>query len=148
MSTHASNEYLRNAVLTARPEQLQMMLYDGAIRFGHQAREALLKNDIETACEKLIRVQKIVTEMQNGLRPEINAELCEQLSGLYHFIYQRLLDANLHRDVKALDEAMQILEHQRETWRILLDRIGSIGGTAPMADVSAPIADVSLSVHG
>ncbi|MBI5764616.1 MAG: flagellar export chaperone FliS [Planctomycetes bacterium] len=148
MSMHASNEYLRNAVLTAQPEQLQMMLYDGAIRFGRQAREALLKKDIETACEKLIRVQKIVTEMQNGLRPEINAELCEQLSRLYHFVYQRLLDANLHRDVKALDEALQILEHQRETWRLLLERIGTLVGSAPTVGANAPAQEDSLSIHG
>lgn len=32
-------------VFTATPEQLQMMLYDGAIRFAEQARPALEKKD-------------------------------------------------------------------------------------------------------
>jgi flagellin-specific chaperone FliS len=40
MTQDASGEYLRNAVMTASPEQLQMMLYDGATRFARQARDA------------------------------------------------------------------------------------------------------------
>ncbi len=148
MSTHASNEYFRNSVLTAKPEQLQLMLYDGAIRFGRQGREALLRKDFETACEKLIRVQKIIAEMQNGLRPEINAELCDQLARLYNFIYQRLVDANVQRDVVPLDEALRILEHQRETWRLLLARIGTISDDAPSHAVSPKPGNETLSIEG
>ncbi|MEK6645042.1 MAG: flagellar export chaperone FliS [Planctomycetota bacterium] len=148
MSTHASNEYFRNAVLTAKPEQLQMMLYDGAIRFARQGREALLRKDFETACEKLIRVQKIISEMQNGLRPEINAELCDQLARLYNFIYQRLVDANVQRDVEPLEEALRILEHQRETWRLLLERIGTVSGDAPRQSDSPKSGNETLSIQG
>ena len=31
----AAQQYLRTKVLTATPEQLQLMLYDGALRFYH-----------------------------------------------------------------------------------------------------------------
>jgi flagellar secretion chaperone FliS len=148
MSTHASNEYFRNSVMTAKPEQLQMMLYDGAIRFGRQAREALLQKEFETACEKLIRVQKIIAEMQNGLRPEINAELCDQLTRLYSFIYQRLVDSNVQQKVEPLDEALLILEHQRETWRILLERIGTLSGHAPSLSDSSMSGNETLSIQG
>jgi len=34
----AAQNYLKTKVFTATPEQLQLMLYDGAIRFGEQAR--------------------------------------------------------------------------------------------------------------
>ena len=87
--TQASDEYLRNTVMTATPEQLQLMLYDGAIRFSTQAREALAKSDFETSCEKLLRAQRIMLEMRNGLRPEVNLELCEQMAALYDFVYNR-----------------------------------------------------------
>ncbi|MDB5290844.1 MAG: Flagellar protein FliS, partial [Phycisphaerales bacterium] len=36
MNPQAAQNYLRTRVLTATPEQLQMMLYDGAIRFAEQ----------------------------------------------------------------------------------------------------------------
>ncbi len=121
--TQASDEYLRNTVMTATPEQLQLMLYDGAIRFATQAREALVKSDFETSCEKLLRAQRIVLEMSNGLRPEVNLDLCEQMAALYDFVYSRLVDANMRRDPEAIDEALKILEHQRETWRMLIQKI-------------------------
>src|SRR5207249_4264150 len=119
MSEYSSNEYLASAVLTASPEQLQLMLYDGVIRFASQARAALVSRDWETSCDKLIRAQKITLQLQAGLRPEINLELCQQLSSLYSFAYRRFVEANVHHDTEAIDEALQILVHQRETWQLL-----------------------------
>ena len=134
MSQDASGEYLRSAVMTATPEQLQMMLYDGAIRFARQGREALAQRDYETSCEKLIRAQQVVAAMESGLRPDVNPELCAQMASLYGFVYNRLVDANLKHDVTAVDEALRILDHQRETWKLLMDKIRSerpTGAPAP-----------------
>lgn len=140
MSHDAQSEYLRNAVMTATPEQLQMMLYDGAIRFARQAREALERRDFETSCERLIRAQNIVTALENGLRPEVNASLCEQLAALYGFIFRRLVDANMHRDIGAVDDALRILEHQRETWRLLMDKLRGVEPAATSSPAGAPAA--------
>ena len=147
MTQKASDAYLQNAVMTATPEQLQMMLYDGAIRFARQAREAMLGKDLETACEKLLRVQRIVTEMKNGLRPEIQPELCEQLAGLYNFVYWRLVEANVRHEPAFIDEALKILEHQRETWRMLLEKVqsanASVRATGSTATQGLPRGDSS-----
>ena len=35
------NEYLRTRVLTASPEELRLMLLDGALKYAMQAREGL-----------------------------------------------------------------------------------------------------------
>ena len=149
MTQDASGEYLRNTVMTATPEQLQMMLYDAAIRFARQGREALERNDFETGCEKLLRAQRIVVELQNGLRHEVNPTLCEQLSGLYTFVYNRLIDANLNHRVGPIDEALQILEHQRETWRLLMQKLQE---AAPGQEAEPKKADSgvgeTLSVEG
>ena len=147
----ASNEYLKNAVMTATPEQLQLMLYDGAIRFARQARDALRAQDWETSCEKLIRAQRIIVEMQKGLRHEVNPELCSQLASLYQFVYSRLVDANISHRESALDEALQILEHQRETWRLILERLHTADKPVVNEAASRPagpsvLAD-PLSVH-
>jgi len=152
MTRDASNEYLRNAVLTASPEQLQLMLYDGAIRFSRQAKDALARRDLETSCESLLRAQKIVLEMEAGLRPDVNPEMCERMSQIYTFVHQRLVDANMHRDTVAIDEALRILEHQRETWRLLIDKLraeqnASANAPAPAAS-SADSTEPTLSVEG
>ncbi len=123
MAEAGDNPYLRNAVMTARPEQLQLMLYDGAIRFASQAREAIEKREIENSFNLLTRAQNIVREMENGLRHEVAPEICAQMASLYRFVFSRLVDANVNKDVQAVDDALKVLQHQRETWAILADKI-------------------------
>jgi flagellar protein FliS len=122
-STQKSFEYLKSAVMTATPEQLQLMLLDGAIRFSARAREALEKKDIEGTFNALERAQRIVLELINGMNRDANPELVDQMAGLYNFIYRRLVEANMKRDPQAIADALRILEHQRETWRLLIDKV-------------------------
>jgi flagellar protein FliS len=122
-SAKASQEYLKSVVMTAAPEQLELMLFDGAIRFTLRGREALQRDDIEGAFNGFERAQRIVLELNNGLRREVNPQLVDQTAALYDFIYRRLIDANVHRDLKAADDALRILRHQRETWAMLIERL-------------------------
>ena len=132
MSAPDSNPYLRDAVLTATPEQLHLMLYDGAIRNATQAREAILRKDYETSYEKLTRAQHIMLEMQNGLNFDVNRELCERVAAIYGFLYHKLVDANVHRRVEDIDDALKVLRIERETWQILVDKVNRIRqGTDP-----------------
>jgi len=116
------------------------MLYDGAIRFCRQARDAIGRKDIEGSYNLLTRAQNIVLEMQNALKPEVAPELCEQMSALYGFIYRRLVEANVNKDVKAVDDALRILDYQRETWVMLLEKLSAEDGssTEPSRPVRTP----------
>jgi flagellar protein FliS len=118
-----STEYLRSAVLTATPEQLHLMLYDGAIRFATRGGEALRAGDREAAFHAFERAQLIVLEMINGIQPEANPELGDRMLALYSFVYRRLVDANVKRDEQAVDDALRVLRHQRETWVMLLEKV-------------------------
>ncbi len=133
-----SQEYLRNAVLTATPEQLVMMLYDGAIRFATRGLEALKARDREATFNALERAQLIVLELHSGLRREVNPQIADQMGALYSFIYRRLVDANIHQDEQALEEALRILRYQRETWALVLEKLQKElpAGTRP-----APVPD-------
>jgi flagellar protein FliS len=122
-ATVPSQEYLRNAVLTATPEQLHLMLYDGAIRFAERGREAMRAKDREACLNALERAQLIVVELSNGVRREVNPELVDRMLALYNFTWRRLVDANIHQDEQALDEALRILHHQREAWLLLMEKL-------------------------
>src|SRR4051812_40903886 len=124
MNTHAAQNYLRTEVLTATPEQLQLMLYDGAIRFGEQAKIALENKQYDESYALITRVQKIVTELTCSLRHDMYPELCGKLASLYSYAYRNLIEANIHRKVEALDEALNVLRYQRETWAMLLADLG------------------------
>ena len=122
-ATVVQNPYLRDSVLTATPEQLQLMLYDGAIRFALQGRDALVAQHHEASLDRLTRAQHIILEMKAGLNYDVNRELCERVASIYNFLYRKLVDACVQRDVGAVDDALKILRMERETWQILVDRV-------------------------
>jgi flagellar protein FliS len=142
-----TTEYLRNQVLTASPEQLQMMLYDGAIRFARQGREAIERRDLEASYHLLTRAQRIVLEMLNGLQHEVNPQLCDKMAGLYTFIYRRLVDASVQKDTRPCDEALRILEYQRETWALFLDRLAQERGQISQTVTSEPAEPGPLNIE-
>lgn len=117
------NEYLHNAVMTASPEQLQLMLYDGAIRFARQGIEGLTAKDYEKSYHGFSRAQKIVLELINALNYDIDRDLCSRMASLYSFIYRKLVEASAQRDTKIASEAIKLLEYQRETWVMLLEKL-------------------------
>jgi flagellar protein FliS len=148
MTHQPRTEYLKTQVMTATPEMLQLMLWDGAIRFAEQGREAILKKDIEGSYTTLLRSQRIVMELCAGLRRDVNPELCSKLSALYNFIYRRLVDANVKKDLKFVDEALQIMRHQRETWVMLMDKLSEerVARARQTATENAEAIDASSAV--
>ncbi len=119
----APKQYLRSAVMTATPEQLQLMLFDGAIKYATRGLDAIKARDLEATFNALDRAQQIVLQLQAGLRRDVNPQLVDQMSALYDFIYRRLVDANMKRDTQAVEDALRILRHQRETWVLLMGKI-------------------------
>src|ERR1700761_3656555 len=118
-----TQEYLKTKVMTASPEMLTLMLWDGAIRFAEQGKEAILKKDIEGSYKALVRSQKIITELTTSLKRDVDPSLTEKLAALYNFIYRRLVSANISKDEKLVDDALEIMRHQRETWVMLMDKL-------------------------
>lgn len=137
----AAQNYLRMRVMTATPEQLQMMLYDGAIRFAEQARVALQERDYEKSYNMISRVQKILSEMSGTLKHAVFPELCGKLASLYNFAYRKLIEANIDHTVESLDEALGVLRFQRETWAMLLDQLGKSKAASAATRIDMPGPD-------
>lgn len=149
MNPQAAQNYLKTRVLTATPEQLQMMLFDGAIRYGEQARVALENQDWENSHNSISRVQKIVTELIGSLRHAVNPDLCGKLASLYNYAYRKLVEANMQHSLEALDEGMSVLRYQRETWAMLLDQLSKQKAAvhASKIDMPAPNAQMESSLR-
>ncbi|MFH1264857.1 MAG: flagellar export chaperone FliS [Planctomycetota bacterium] len=111
------DRYLETEVTTATPQKRQLMLIQGAIRFIERARAHWRAEEDEAAHECLVRVQQIVTEMLSSLNHEIAPELSKRVASLYLFVFRTLVDANLRRNEAKLDDALKVLEPQREAWQ-------------------------------
>ena len=149
MNAHVANNYLKTKVFTATPEQLQLMLYDGALRFGEQARAALEKRNYEDSYRLISRVQKILTELSGSLKHDVAPELCGKLAALYTYAYRKLVEANVAHEMAALDEALGVLRYQRETWALLLDQLGKTkaAAVATRLEMPAPSARMEASIR-
>ena len=118
-----NNQYLKTKVFTASPEELQMMLYDGAIRFCEQARVAIEDKKIEDSFTLIDKAEKIIMEMTNAMRDEIAPEIVGNMRRLYMFCYDRLVQANMKKDIVPLDECLKVLREMRETWVLLCEKL-------------------------
>lgn len=142
------NAYLRTKVLTASPEELRLLLLDGAIKFAHQGREGLLSRQHEAAYAGLTQCRNIVLELLTTIRAEINPDLAERVRSVYSFLYTELTTALLERDPGRLDKVLQILEFERETWVMLMSKLAEERAAAkPAAQTGAnPGARAAISM--
>ncbi|MBL8059486.1 MAG: flagellar export chaperone FliS [Chthonomonas sp.] len=108
--------YRQNSVLTASPLQLVILLYDGALRFLHAAKEAMLRKDLYEQNANLQKAQSIVSELSAGVNVSQGGELAENLLGLYSYCFNEIVDANLNDKVENVDRCISVLNQLRESW--------------------------------
>lgn len=131
------NEYLRTRVLTASPEELRLMLLDGSLKYAMQAREGIEKKNHEQAFNGFTACRDIVTELMTTIRREPNPELADQVRAVYSFIFTLLVEAGFERDVSKLDKAVELLQFERETWALLMQKAAEERGRGGVANAPA-----------
>src|SRR4051812_21363032 len=114
VTTRGINSYRQTEIQSRSPLELVVMLYDGALRFTADAREAMVRKDIRLRQEHLSRALAIVSELQSTLDMESRGDVAEHLDKLYGFVRDRLVDASIKQDLQPLDEARRILTTLRE----------------------------------
>jgi len=124
--------YRESAVLTAPPERLVVMLYDGAGRFLFQAATAMREGDVPTAHERLRRAERIVEHLLATLDMS-QGEIAEKLEAIYVFCLQLLAEGRMRQDPASLDKVGELLGELRDAWAEL-----AAGGAG--APVAAPVA--------
>ena len=108
--------YHKVNINTADQRQLIMMLYDGALRYMKKSVTKIEQNDYEAAHNYLVRSREIVAELLATLRPEKGGQLGENLKKLYTYVFNRLVEANLLKDVGIVEEVIGIMTNLREGW--------------------------------
>ena len=107
--------YQSNAVTTASPGELTLMLYNGCLRFMKAARMAMENKEIEKRNENLIKAQNIISELRLTLNMEM--EVSKNMMAMYDYILRRLIEANMKNDTAILDEAEELVTGFRDTWK-------------------------------
>jgi flagellar secretion chaperone FliS len=112
-SSHAS--YRESAILTAPPEQLVIMLYDGCHRFLLQAISAMREGSIVEAGERLGRATAIIDELQCTLNLAAG-DVAQRLAGIYVFSRRHLAEGLCERDPEKFAQVDRLLSQLRDAW--------------------------------
>ena len=115
---HARHAYLETQIATAAPQQLRLMLIEGALRLARQTADAWREDRRDEALDILIRCRSIITELISGIRAG-SSQLADKVLGIYLFIFQELTRAQLSRDASRMDGVIRVLEEERTTWQEL-----------------------------
>ena len=117
--------YQQNAVLTASPGQLVVMLYDGVLKCLARARAAheRPKSDhrrFQAINQELIKAQAILNELKSTLNHEAGGEFARTMAGLYAYHMRRLREANMTNTVEPIMEVEALLTQIRDAWAEML----------------------------
>ncbi len=124
MDQRAMNAYQKNAIMTASPAELTLMLYDGAIKFCNIALDAIEKGNVQRAHENIKKAEAIITELRASL--DRKYPVWEDFERVYEYIYKQLIEANMRKEAEPLTEALNRIREMRDTWKevMRLNRVG------------------------
>ncbi|WP_116449842.1 flagellar export chaperone FliS [Blastococcus litoris] len=108
--------YLGDAVATASPQQVLVMLYDRLALDLERAQKAAAAGERQVASEQLQHAQDIVIELLSSL--QVDAwEGGPRLAALYNWLISELIQANIKLDTNRISSCRQVVEPLRDAWR-------------------------------
>ena len=114
MVNSAAEAYKKQQIMTATPEALTLMLYNGCLKFIKEGSDALAEKNYEAANISLQKAQNIISEFRVTLN--MDYEISHQLMPLYNYAYDRLVEGNLDNNFDAIKEATDIITELRDAW--------------------------------
>lgn len=120
---HSAQAYanigLETKVLSATPEQLITLLFDGAQAAVAKAQLYMQNGNIEGRGNAISKAIDIVDSgLKSSIDMEAGGELARNLATTYDLIIRNLLLANLNTDPEKLQLAQRLLTDIGDAWRI------------------------------
>lgn len=122
-AAYAQSAYDQMQVESASPEESVVLLFEGMVRFLHQARRAMQARQLEQQSTLIGRAQRILSELMCALDETHDEGLVAALRCCYTSMYNRLWEANVRDDVGMLDEVIALAERFAQAWRTALQNV-------------------------
>lgn len=109
-------EYKKNQLETATPEQILILLYDGAINFLNKSKLALEEKNEDAFHKNILGCRNIILEFMNSLDLENGGKVAETLYALYRYYNKILMKSEISGNLDGINEVLRHLADLRETW--------------------------------
>jgi len=114
VNTNTANAYKNQQIMTASPEELTLLLYNGALRFVNESITSMEQGDMQQSHNANLRAQAIVGEFMITL--DMNYEISQTWLPLYEYVSHCLIQGNIKKDKEQLLHAKSVLSELREAW--------------------------------
>ena len=118
------DRYRNDAVNTASPMDLIIMLYDGCIKQIHLARLYEEDKNVEGRSNAILKAQDILDELMRSL--DMAIPLSADLLKLYDFMSEELYEANVKRDMARTEPVEAMLTELRDAWKTVKATAGKL----------------------
>jgi flagellar protein FliS len=131
-----ANSYLTTRVMSASPQELRLLLLEGAVKFARQACEGLRTKNFELSYNGFTQARAVALELITGISEDADPDVAEKVRAVFLFIYRELMDASFEKNIARTEKVVELLEYERDTWVLAMERIASEkrGGGAPGRD--------------
>jgi flagellar secretion chaperone FliS len=131
--------YQQQAIAGMNPVELIVALYDGMVRFLHQAIAAIEQKKARERRIAVGRVLQILMHLQSRLRTDVGGNSARALSEFYASIFALCLEGSRLESAARLKEAIGCIRDVRDAWNVaardpeVLKMLDAEGGAAVMA---------------
>lgn len=120
MQANPYQKFMQQTVSTMTPAQMLVALYDKAEQELKKAIYFIENKEIENASKAIVKVQNIVATLDGSLK--VNYDISNNLSALYGFIMEKLVQANIKKDTAIIHEILPFFAELKETFTEIMKK--------------------------
>jgi flagellar protein FliS len=108
--------YRENQITTADPGTVLLMLYQGAIDALIRAEKSMAAGRMAEKGKDILRANDIISQFIASLDHDAGGAIAENLEGLYRYMLDQILIANVNNDPKPLATVVSLLSTLQSGW--------------------------------
>ncbi|MGV3709521.1 MAG: flagellar export chaperone FliS [Gemmatimonas sp.] len=105
--------YREMEILSASPERLVVLLFDGLVIHLQRVKLSIDNNDVALRTTSLGKARAIVSELLGTLDFEKGGKIAKDLASLYSFLLGEMAEIGMHRDARKVERLKDIAEELR-----------------------------------
>jgi flagellar protein FliS len=113
---HYQREALKTRLASADPFEVTQMLMEGALESMKIAKINIENKDLENKSKFIAKATTILDTLRLSLDYEAGGEISINLSDLYRYMSERLLEASIGNDIVKIDEVIDLLSGIKGAW--------------------------------
>ena len=117
MYCNGVQSYRKTNITTSDPLRLIILCYEGVIDNLKLAKKKLEEKDYEKKSRALIKARDIIEELMCSLDFDKGGEIANNLESLYNYMFRKILQGDVNKDIGAIDEVIGICGDLLSAWQ-------------------------------